>query len=142
MLNLPSSDKTSETLFHTSAIIADLTGCAFADVHIGTCLVLHGFFLLLRPVDQQQRQLGVRLYCKWYCATSGIDVLLLLLLLLSLLLLLLLLSLYFSMVKLYKNQIYKNQAQLQKAGLLHQISQKMIKTHISWIWIWMKIYCN
>ena len=38
-----------------------------------------------------------------------------------LLLLLLLLSLYFTSVKLHKNKIYKNQPQLQKAGLLHQI---------------------
>ena len=45
-----------------------------------------------------------------------------------LLLLLLLLSLCFTTVKLYENKIYKNQAQLQKAGLLHQIQQKMILT--------------
>ena len=47
---------------------------------------------------------------------------LLLLLLLLLLILLLLSSLYFTSVKLYKNKIYyKNQAQLQKADLLHEI---------------------
>ena len=31
--------------------------------------------LLVRSVDQQQRQLVVRFYCKWYCAASGVDVL-------------------------------------------------------------------
>ena len=28
-----------------------------------------------RPVDQQQRQPAVRFYSKWYCETSGVDVL-------------------------------------------------------------------
>ena len=47
MLNLTSSDKTSETLFHLlSAIIADLTLCAYFDVHLQTCIVLHGYFPL------------------------------------------------------------------------------------------------
>ena len=31
--------------------------------------------LSVRPVDQQQRQLAVRFYSKWYCATSGVNVL-------------------------------------------------------------------
>ena len=34
-----------------------------------------GISLLVRPVDQQKRQLAVRFYSKWYCATSGVDVL-------------------------------------------------------------------
>ena len=34
-----------------------------------------GIFLSLRPVDQQSRQLAVRFYSKWYCATSEVDVL-------------------------------------------------------------------
>ena len=34
-----------------------------------------GITLLVRPVDQQQRQLSVRFYPKWYCAMSGVDVL-------------------------------------------------------------------
>ena len=25
-------------------------------------------------MDKQQRHLAVRFYCKWYCATSGVDV--------------------------------------------------------------------
>ena len=29
----------------------------------------------LRPANQQQRQLAVRFYSKWYCATSGVEVL-------------------------------------------------------------------
>ena len=31
--------------------------------------------LSVRPVDQEQRQLAVRFYSKWYCATSGVNVL-------------------------------------------------------------------
>ena len=31
--------------------------------------------LSVRTVDQQRRQLAVRFYSKWYCATSGADVL-------------------------------------------------------------------
>ena len=34
-----------------------------------------GISLSVRPVDQQQRQLRVRFYSKWYCGTSAIDVL-------------------------------------------------------------------
>ena len=34
-----------------------------------------GISLSVRPVDQQRRQLAVRFYSKWYCATSGVDVL-------------------------------------------------------------------
>ena len=34
-----------------------------------------GISLLARPVDQQRRQLAVRFYSKWYCATSEVDVL-------------------------------------------------------------------
>ena len=34
-----------------------------------------GISLLVRPVDQQRRRLAVRFYSKWYCATSGVDVL-------------------------------------------------------------------
>ena len=32
-------------------------------------------FLLVRPVDQQRRQLAMSFYCKWYRATSEVDVL-------------------------------------------------------------------
>ena len=31
--------------------------------------------LLVRLVDQQRRQLAVRCYSEWYCATSGVDAL-------------------------------------------------------------------
>ena len=34
-----------------------------------------GISLSIRPVDQQQRQLAVKFYSKWYCAMSGVDVL-------------------------------------------------------------------
>ena len=34
-----------------------------------------GISLSVRPVDQQRRQLAVRFYPKWYCATSGVDIL-------------------------------------------------------------------
>ena len=34
-----------------------------------------GISLSIRPVDQQGRQLAVRFYSKWYCATSGVNVL-------------------------------------------------------------------
>ena len=34
-----------------------------------------GISLSVRPVDQQQRPLAMRLYSKWYCTTSGVDVL-------------------------------------------------------------------
>ena len=34
-----------------------------------------GISLSVRSVDQQQRQLAVRFYPRWYCATSGVDVL-------------------------------------------------------------------
>ena len=34
-----------------------------------------GISVLVRPVDQQWRQRAVRFYSKWYCATSGVDVL-------------------------------------------------------------------
>ena len=34
-----------------------------------------GISLSVRPMDQQRRQLAVRLYSKWYCAMSGVDVL-------------------------------------------------------------------
>ena len=34
-----------------------------------------GISLSVRSVDQQQRQLAVRFYSKWYCAMSGVDVL-------------------------------------------------------------------
>ena len=62
------------SVWPVSATIADLTFRAFVDIHLHTCIVLHGYFSL-RPVDQQQRQLAVRLYSKWYCATSKVDVL-------------------------------------------------------------------
>ena len=32
-----------------------------------------GITLLVRPVDQQRRQLALRFYPKWYCAMSGVD---------------------------------------------------------------------
>ena len=31
--------------------------------------------LSVRSVDQQRRQVTVRFYSKWYCTTSGVDVL-------------------------------------------------------------------
>ena len=34
-----------------------------------------GISLSVRPVNQQQRQLVVRFYSKWYSAMSGVDVL-------------------------------------------------------------------
>ena len=34
-----------------------------------------GIYLSVRPVDQQRRQLAVRFYSKWYCVTSGVNVL-------------------------------------------------------------------
>ena len=34
-----------------------------------------GISLSVRPVEQQQRQLAVTIYSKWYCAMSGVDVL-------------------------------------------------------------------
>ena len=34
-----------------------------------------GISLSVRPLDQQQRQLEVRFYSNWYCATSGVDLL-------------------------------------------------------------------
>ena len=75
---LISSDKISlrNIVPPVSGIIADLAVCAFVGVHLHTCIVLHGYFsLLVRPVDQQWRQLALRFYSKWYCATSGVDVL-------------------------------------------------------------------
>ena len=39
------------------------------------CVVLHGISLLVRPVNQQQRQLVVRFYSNKYCATSSVNVL-------------------------------------------------------------------
>ena len=33
-----------------------------------------GISLSVRPVDQQRRQLAVRLYPKWYRSRSGVDV--------------------------------------------------------------------
>ena len=34
-----------------------------------------GISLLIRPLDQQQRQLAVRFFSKWYYAVSGVNVL-------------------------------------------------------------------
>ena len=34
-----------------------------------------GISLSVRPMDQQRSQLAVRFYSKWFCATSGVDVL-------------------------------------------------------------------
>ena len=34
-----------------------------------------GISLSVRPVDQQRRQVAVRFYSKWYCATSGVHIL-------------------------------------------------------------------
>ena len=34
-----------------------------------------GISLSVRPTNQQQRQLAVRFYSKWYCAMQGVDVL-------------------------------------------------------------------
>ena len=34
-----------------------------------------GISLSVRPAYQQQRQLAVRFYYKWYCTMSGVDVL-------------------------------------------------------------------
>ena len=47
-----SSDRISEDV---SAIIADLTLHAIFSLHLCTCIVLQGFSLSVRPVDQQQR---------------------------------------------------------------------------------------
>ena len=46
MLNLTFSDKPSETVLPASAIITDLTFCAFVGAHLHTCIVLHGFISL------------------------------------------------------------------------------------------------
>ena len=52
MLNLTSSDKTSENdaVPPVSAIIADLTHSAFVGAHLHTCLVLHEISPLVRQV--------------------------------------------------------------------------------------------
>ena len=51
--------------------------CAFVCIHFHTCIVclscMHNS-LLVRPVDQQQRQLAVKFYSKWYCAKSVVNV--------------------------------------------------------------------
>ena len=47
MLKLTSSDKNvRNTVPLLSAIIADLTLCAFAGVHLCPCIVLHGYLSL------------------------------------------------------------------------------------------------
>ena len=46
MLNLASSDGTSKRLLPVSAIITDLTACAFVGFYVCTCIVLHGYFSL------------------------------------------------------------------------------------------------
>ena len=52
MLNLTSSDKTSENdaVPPVSAIIADLTHSAFVGAHLHTCLALHEISPLVRQV--------------------------------------------------------------------------------------------
>ena len=57
MLNLRSSDKTSEILFY---------------LEVYYCM---GISLSVRPVDHQRMQVEVRFYSKWYCAMSGVIVL-------------------------------------------------------------------
>ena len=47
-------------------LFADLTFLALVGGHLCTFIVLHWYFsLLLRPVDQQQRQVAVRFYPRW-----------------------------------------------------------------------------
>ena len=75
-LNLTSSDKASETLFCLKVqsfqtlfpvyLLADIS------IIVEYCIVI---YLLIRPVDQQRRQLTVRFQAEWYCATSEVDVL-------------------------------------------------------------------
>ena len=45
---------------------------AYISVIVEYCI---GIYLLVRPVDQQRRQLAVRFQAEWYCATSEVDVL-------------------------------------------------------------------
>ena len=76
MLNLTSLDKTSEILFCLQVQLLQtwlsVHLSAYISIIISYCM---GISLLIRPVDQQQRQLAVRFYSKWYYAISRIDVL-------------------------------------------------------------------
>ena len=54
MLNLISSDKTSEMLFVT----ADLALHAFVGIHLHTCIILHGYFSLGKTSGQTKKATG------------------------------------------------------------------------------------
>ena len=75
MLNLISSDKTSKTQspLYVQSLQTWLSMHLLVDISI---LVYYCMSISLsaRPVDQQ-RKLAVRFYSKWYCATSGVDLL-------------------------------------------------------------------
>ena len=47
--------------------------CALVSVHLHTFILLLGYFSLSQ-VDQQQRQLAVRFYSRWYYVRSGVGV--------------------------------------------------------------------
>ena len=75
MLNLTSSDKTSEMLFRMLVQSLQTWICVHLSGYIRTFILLHRYFFSVKPVNQQRRQLAARFYSKWYCAVSGVDVL-------------------------------------------------------------------
>ena len=76
MLNLRSSDKTSEMLFYLEVqslqTWLSVHLLVFISIIVYYCM---GISLSVRPVDHQWMQLEVRFYSKWYCAMSGVIVL-------------------------------------------------------------------
>lgn len=45
------------------------------NIHLLACSILHGYSLLLRPVDQQQKQLAVRVCSRCYAVRPGVEAL-------------------------------------------------------------------
>ena len=76
MLNLTSSNKTSEMLFRllvqSLQTWVSVQQSAYISILVQYCM---GISLSVRQVDQQQRQLAVRFYAQWYCARRGVDAL-------------------------------------------------------------------
>ena len=73
MLNLTSFDKTikhKKCCFVCKCNHCDLSACIS-----GIAFYCMGIFLLVRPLDQQRKQLAVTPYCKWCYAMSEINAL-------------------------------------------------------------------